>query len=118
MEHLATTALDRPLRAAARHERGSTTVTTTMPRSADRLPSAPAVTVTQYSRRKIYAIWAAAALPMGALSWIVAPAVADGSGIESMVRPLLACMAVGLVWQFVLAMALVGHEQRSLRWSR
>jgi membrane protease YdiL (CAAX protease family) len=93
-------------------------MTTTIARSSDHPPARPAVTVTQYSRTTIYAIWAAAALPMGALSWIVAPAVADGTGIESMVRPLLACMTVGLVWQFVLAMVLVGHEQRSLRWSR
>jgi membrane protease YdiL (CAAX protease family) len=27
-------------------------------------------------------------------------------------------MAVGLIWQFVLAMGLVGYEQRSLRWTR
>ena len=31
----------------------------------------PRVTVTQYSRRAILGIWAAAALPMGALAWIV-----------------------------------------------
>ena len=37
---------------------------------------------------------------------------------QSLMRPLLACMTVGLVWQFVLAMGLVGYEQRSLRWSR
>ena len=84
----------------------------------DRSPRTGAVTVTQYSRRGILAIWAAAALPMGALSWIVAPAIADGGGIESLVRPLLACLTAGLVWQFVLVMALVGYEQRSLRWSR
>ncbi len=77
-----------------------------------------AITVTQYSRRAIIAIWAAAALPMGALSWIVAPAIADGGGIESLIRPLLACLTAGLIWQFVLVMALVGYEQRSLRWSR
>jgi membrane protease YdiL (CAAX protease family) len=93
-------------------------MTTTMTRSVDHVPGSPAVTVTQYRRTTIYAIWAAAALPMAALSWIVAPAIADGTGIESLVRPLLACMSVGLVWQFVLAMILVGHEQRSLRWSR
>ena len=81
-------------------------------------PRAGAVTVTQYSRRQIFAIWAAAALPMGALSWIVAPAIADGSGIEALLRPLIACLTVGLIWQFVLVMALVGYEQRSLRWSR
>ncbi len=83
-----------------------------------RSPQTGAVTVTQYSRRSIVAIWAAAALPMGALSWIVAPAIADGSGIESLIRPLLACLTGGLIWQFVLVMALVGYEQRSLRWSR
>ena len=55
---------------------------------------------------------------MGALSWIVAPAIADGSGIESLVRPLSACLTAGLIWQFVLVMVLVGYEQRSLRWSR
>lgn len=84
----------------------------------DRVSRPPTVTVTQYSRRAILAIWAAAALPMGALAWIVAPAIADGGGIESLVRPLLACLTAGLIWQFVLVMALVGYEQRSLRWSR
>ena len=89
----------------------------TIERQVDR-PIASPITVTQYSRRGIYAIWAAAALPMAALSWIVAPAIADGGGIENMVRPLMACMTIGLVWQFVLAMILVGYEQRTLRWPR
>jgi len=78
----------------------------------------PSVTITQYSRRGIFAIWAAAAAPMGVLAWIVAPTVADGSGIESMAKPLLACLTIGMVWQFVLAMGLVVYEQRSMRWSR
>jgi uncharacterized protein len=77
-----------------------------------------AVTVMQYSRRAVLAVWAAAALPMAGLSWIVAPAIADGDDAESLVRPLLTCLTVGLIWQFVLVMALVGYEQRSLRWSR
>jgi uncharacterized protein len=95
-----------------------TDMTTTLDRHLD-LPLGPrAVTVTQYSRKAILAIWAAAALPMGALAWIVAPAIADGDGAESLVRPLIACLTVGLVWQFLLVVALVGHEQRSLRWSR
>ncbi len=84
----------------------------------DRSPRQGAVTVTQYSRKAILAIWAAAALPMGVLSWIVAPAVADGGGVESLVRPLVVCLTAGLIWQFVLVLALVGYEQRSLRWSR
>ncbi|HEY5077156.1 MAG TPA: hypothetical protein VIJ48_06620, partial [Acidimicrobiia bacterium] len=35
------------------------------------------VTIPQYSRRAIFAIWAAAALPMAALAWIVAPHMAS-----------------------------------------
>jgi membrane protease YdiL (CAAX protease family) len=76
-----------------------------------------AVTVTQYSRRAILAIWAAAALPMGALAWIVAPALAGG-GTTSLAQSLILCLTAGLIWQFVLVVALVGYEQRSLRWSR
>ena len=79
--------------------------------------AAAGVAITQYSRRKIYAIWAAAAVPMGVLSWVVAPAIADGGSIESLFRPLLACLTVGLIWQFVLVVGLVGFEQRTLRWS-
>ena len=82
----------------------------------DRWPRAGAVTVTQYSRRSILAIWAAAALPMGALAWIVAPAIANGGA--SLSRALLVCLTAGLVWQFVLVVGLVGYEQRTLRWSR
>lgn len=87
-------------------------------RGADHPARAGAVTVTQYSRRAILAIWAAAALPMGALSWIVAPAIADGDDIESLFRPLVAALTVGLIWQFVLVVGLVAREQRSWRWSR
>jgi membrane protease YdiL (CAAX protease family) len=94
-----------------------TDMTTTVARNLDR-PPARAITVTQYSHKAIFAIWAAAALPMATLAWIVAPAIADGNGAESLVRPLIACLTAGLIWQFVLAVALVGYEQRSLRWSR
>lgn len=93
-------------------------MTTTIDRHHDGPAGPRAITVTQYSRKTILAIWAAAALPMGALAWIVAPAIADGNGAESLVRPLIACLTLGLVWQFVLVVALVGYEQRSLRWSR
>src|SRR5437773_2379903 len=81
------------------------------------LPRPPAVTVNQYSRRAIVAIWAAAAVPMAALSWIVGPAIAH-RGDASLTRALLICLTAGLIWQFVLVVALVGYEQRSLRFSR
>ena len=59
-------------------------------------PAGPGRPITQYSRRRILTIWAAAAIPMAGLSWIVAPAIADGGDAESLFKPLLACMAVGL----------------------
>ncbi|MEO7837392.1 MAG: CPBP family intramembrane glutamic endopeptidase [Acidimicrobiales bacterium] len=82
----------------------------------DRASRPGAITVTQYSRRGILAIWAAAALPMGALAWIVVPALADGGA--SLTRALIVGLTAGLIWQFVLVVGLVGYEQRSLRWSR
>src|SRR5919206_968020 len=74
------------------------------------------VTVTQYSRRGVLAVWAAAAVPMGVLAWVVAPAV-GGAG-PALTRALLVLLTAGLIWQFVLVLVLVGYEQRSLRWSR
>ncbi len=78
------------------------------------------VEIPQYRRRTILAVWAAAALPMAALAWIVAPAVADrlsGEGNVPMAKALLALLTAGLIWQFVLVAVLVWREQRSLRWS-
>ena len=77
------------------------------------------VSIPQYSIPRILAIWAAAALPMGALAWLVAPPLADQFGGEEnvpMAKALLLCLAIGLVWQFVLVMILVGREQGTLRW--
>jgi CAAX protease family protein len=71
----------------------------------------------QYSLAKILGIWAAAALPMGALAWVVAPWLAGLlDGPVPMARALLSCLTVGLIWQFVLVMVLVYRERGSLRW--
>jgi membrane protease YdiL (CAAX protease family) len=78
------------------------------------------VEIPQYRRRAILAVWAAAALPMAALAWLVAPALEDrfaGDGNVPMAKALIASLTVGLVWQFVLVAVLVGREQRTLRWS-
>jgi membrane protease YdiL (CAAX protease family) len=81
-------------------------------------PEASSVVIPQYSRRSIFVIWAAAAIPMAVLSWIVAPWMASSiHGSSPLVRALLVCLTAGLVWQFVLVVGLVGFEQRSLRWS-
>ncbi|HEY3261252.1 MAG TPA: CPBP family intramembrane glutamic endopeptidase [Pseudonocardiaceae bacterium] len=79
--------------------------------------SAGQVEIPQYSRRSILAIWAAAALPMGGLAWVVAPLLASGGGDATLIRALLWCLTAGLIWQFVLVVGLVWFEQRSLRWS-
>jgi uncharacterized protein len=76
--------------------------------------------IPQYGRRAIFAVWAAAALPMAGLAWLVAPALEDrfaGDGNVPLAKSLLVFLTVGLVWQFILVAVLVGREQRSLRWS-
>jgi uncharacterized protein len=78
------------------------------------------VEIPQYSLLRILAVWAAAALPMGALAWLVAPALADelgGEGDVPMGKALLICLTAGLIWQFVLVVILVVREQGTLRWS-
>ena len=94
--------------AVSRRSRGSDAV-------ADR--RAEPTAIVQYSRREVAAIWAAAAVPMGVLAWVVAPAIADGDSAASLVRPLLVCLAIGMVWQGVMVAGLVYREQRSLRWT-
>jgi len=76
--------------------------------------------IKQYSLAQIFAVWAAAALPMGILAWIVAPAIKDsfsGAGNVPMAKALLLVLAGGLIWQFVLVAILVWREQRTFRWS-
>src|SRR5215204_1413792 len=74
--------------------------------------------VRQYSLAQILAVWAAAALPMGVLAWVVAPWVAGQlDGPAPLIRTLLALLTVGLIWQFVLVVVLVYRERGSLRWA-
>jgi membrane protease YdiL (CAAX protease family) len=78
------------------------------------------VEIPQYRGRAIAAVWAAAALPMAALAWLVAPMLEDrfaGGGYVPMAKALTVSLTVGLVWQFVLVGALVWREQQTLRWS-
>ena len=68
------------------------------------------VAIPQYGLRAIFAVWAAAALPMAALAWLVAPALKDqfaGTGNIPFFKALNVCLTVGLVWQFVLVASLV-----------
>lgn len=72
-------------------------------------------TIPQYSVGKILMIWAAAAIPMAVLGWVVAPAMAKDPSQPGFER--LAVLAVGLVWQFVIVLFLLYQETGSLRWS-
>lgn len=87
--------------------------------SADRpAPPADERALPQLGLRGVIAVWAAAALPMGLLAWVVAPLLADQlSGPGALVRALIITLTAGLVWQFVLVMTLVRREQGSVRWS-
>ena len=80
---------------------------------------ADSVEIPQYSLLKILAVWAAAAVPMAVLAWLVAPALEDSFGGDEnvpLVKALLICLTAGLIWQFVLVVILVRREQGTLAW--
>lgn len=91
-----------------------------LPAVTDACPEQSAVPrpVRQLSAAGVAGVWAAAAVPMGLLSWVVAPRLADGlSGPAPLVQALIIALTVGLIWQFALVVGLVYREQRTLRWS-
>jgi len=71
--------------------------------------------IPQYSFKKILLVWAAAAVPMGVLGWVVAPALAPATGKPGFER--VAVLMLGLIWQFLLAMYLVYDETGTLSWA-
>jgi membrane protease YdiL (CAAX protease family) len=75
-------------------------------------------TLPQLGLRRIITVWAAAALPMALLAWVVSPLLADQfTGAARLPRALIVTLTAGLIWQFALVMILVAREQRTLRWS-
>jgi hypothetical protein len=59
--------------------------------------------VRQYTLLEILAVWAAAAVPMGLLPWVVARWLADQLGGDAqLTAALLMLLTAGLIWQFVL----------------
>ena len=75
--------------------------------------------VKQYTLAQILGVWAAAAVPMGVLAWIVAPWLRDRlGGDEPLGQALLILLTLGLIWQFVLVLILVRWELGGLQWSR
>jgi membrane protease YdiL (CAAX protease family) len=75
--------------------------------------------VRQYSLGQVLGVWAAAALPMGALAWIAAPWLRDQiGGDEPLFKSLVLLLTLGLIWQFVLVVILLRRELGSLEWPR
>jgi membrane protease YdiL (CAAX protease family) len=73
----------------------------------------------QYSLATILGLWAAAAIPMGLLSWVVYPAVSPdvasdplGAGVAR-----IALLTVGLIWLFALSLVIVWREEGDLHWT-
>ena len=82
-----------------------------------RRPGRSAADLPQYSLRRIFTTWAAAALPMAALAWVVAPWLAQAlNGPTAWPRAIVLSLTAGLMWQFVLVMVVVRREQGTLRW--
>lgn len=74
--------------------------------------------VRQYSLGQVLGIWAAAAVPMGVLAWIVAPWLSHRiGGAQPLARALFICFTAGLVWQFALVLILMRRELGRLEWS-
>jgi membrane protease YdiL (CAAX protease family) len=70
----------------------------------------------------ILSIWAAAALPMAILAWVVTPLVGDRLDLgvgdenrEAFTRALF--LTLGLIWQFALVLIIVRREEGDLRWA-
>ncbi len=79
--------------------------------------AARAVHIPTWSRGTVLKVWAAAAVPMGILAWLVAPALAHAfSGPMAFPQALILCLAAGLIWQFALVLIVVRREQGNLNW--
>jgi len=69
----------------------------------------------QYSLKKILAIWASVTAPMALLAWVVAPAIIPHTSLHpGLVHWTL--MVVGMMWQFVVSLAILRHELGGLHW--
>jgi len=71
------------------------------------------MTPKQYPVWVVILIWAAAAIPMGVLSWVITPALMRHTQADVLMR--LAALTVGLVWQFCLVILLLRGQNGRLR---
>ena len=69
----------------------------------------------QYSLKKILAIWASVTAPMAVLAFVVAPAIIPRTSLHPGLVHWM-CIVVGLIWQFVVSLAVLRHELGGLHW--
>ncbi|MCF1713265.1 CPBP family intramembrane metalloprotease [Flavihumibacter sp. RY-1] len=67
----------------------------------------------QYSLQKILLIWAASALPMGILAFVITPKLAVLTNWDPLMIYWIA-INVGLIWQFVLSLLILKNEGHTL----
>lgn len=72
-----------------------------------------------YSLPHILGIWAAAALPMGVLGWVIAPALAPDIAVDPVGAAVarVGALTVGLIWLCILSLIIVYREEGNLRWT-
>src|SRR3989304_2849280 len=70
----------------------------------------------QYTLGKIIAVWAAAAVPMGLLAWVVTPRLIPHFSLPAGIIYWL-MMLVGLAWQCALSLLIVYREEGSINWA-
>src|SRR5215218_5273956 len=70
----------------------------------------------QYSLPKILGIWASVTVPMAVLAFVIPPAIMPHTSLYRGLVHWIA-MVVGMMWQFVVSMAILRHELGRLRWA-
>src|SRR3954447_22008088 len=72
-------------------------------------------TLPQLGLRRIIAVWAAAALPMALLAWVVSPLLADQfTGAARLPRALIVTLTAGLIWQIAPGIVLLAPAERKV----
>ena len=84
-----------------------------LPPAASRVPAA---STGQYSATRIIGLWVLAAVPMAVLAWVIAPVLVANLRQPPALSFWLALFA-GTVWQSVVALWFIRHEEGNLRWS-
>lgn len=70
-----------------------------------------------YTLGQILGVWLAAGAPMWLLGWVAYPALSAGLLPVDAALVRLRLLAIGLIWQFVLAMIILYREEGNIRWS-